>query len=134
MKNKIAKFIKESVEWLVKAQCGCCHYKLDEHLAVCVGWSAGYGEEKRYDVIQSTDEPDFGIDAGIKVWTSDAAMLTDYDWINFPYYENGDVLDMGCTISPQEDWDRVAKYLLKMYDEVKDLEVNNDGKIIKEVA
>lgn len=134
MKNKIAKFIKESVEWLVKEQCGCCHYKLDDHLAVCVGWSAGYGEEKRDDVIQGTDEPDFGINVGLKVWTSDAWMLTDYDWINFPYYENGDVLDMDWTISPQEDWDRVAKYLLQMYDEVKNLEMNNDGKIIKEVA
>lgn len=132
MRNKIAKFVKESVAWLVKEQQGCCTYKLDEHLAVCVGWSDGYGEEKRNDIIQGIDEPDFGINAGIKVWTSDATMLTDYDWINFPYYENGDVLDMDCAISPQEDWDRVAKYLLKMYNEVKDLEMNDDGKIIKE--
>ena len=130
MKNKIAKFIKESVEWLQEQQQGCCHYKLDDHLAVCVGWSAGYGEEKRYDVIQGVDEPDFGINAGIKVWTSDSAMLTDYDWINFPYEEGGDVLDMDCTVSPQEDWDRITKYLLKMYDEVKHLRLTDDGKIL----
>ena len=131
MRNKIAKFIKESVEWLIAEQQGCCTYRLDEHLAVCVGWSAGYGEEKRNDVIQGIDEPDFAINAGIKVWTSDATMLTDYDWINFPY-DDDDVFDMDFAISPQEDWDRVAKYLLKMYNEVKDLEMNDDGKIIKE--
>ena len=143
MRNKIAKFTKESVEWLIEEQMGCCHYKLDDHLAVCVGWSAGYGEEKRNDVIQSTDEPDFGINAGIKVWTSDASMLTDYDWINFPYYENGDVLDMGMTIGYKDDiadgllesvdYEPLADALLRWYDEVKDLEMNDNGMIIKEV-
>ena len=132
MRNKIAKFVKESVAWLVKEQQGCCTYKLDEHLAVCVGWSAGYGEEKRNDVIQGVDEPDFGINAGIKVWTSDATMLTDYDWINFPYYENGDVLDMGLGVAQNDNYQHIANSLLRWYNEVKDLEMNDDGKIIKE--
>lgn len=129
MKNKIAKFIKESVEWLVKEQMGCCWHKLDEHLAVFVGWSSGYGNEQRDDVIQAKDHLDWGIDAGIKVWTSDS-LRTDYEYINFPYYEDGDVLDMDCAISPQEDWDRVAEYMLKMYDEVKYLRLADDGKIL----
>lgn len=129
MKNKIAKFIKESVEWLQEMQQGCCRYKLDDHLAIFVGWSAGYGEEKRYDVIQAKDYPDYGINAGIKVWTSDD-VWTDFDWLNFPYYEDGDVLDMDCAISPQENWERVAGYLLKMYDEVKELDMNDKGMIL----
>ena len=129
MKNKIAKFIEESVEWLQKQQQGCCRHKLDDHLAVFVGWSAGYGEEKRYDVIQAKDYPDYGINAGIKVWTSDD-VWTDFDWLNFPYYEDGDVLDMDCAISPQENWERVAGYLLKMYDEVKELDMNDKGMIL----
>ena len=82
-KQEIAKFIKESVEWLIEHQEGCCHYKLDDHLAVCVGWSAGYGDKKRDDIIQAKDSFDWGINVGLKVWTSDSAMLTDYDWINF---------------------------------------------------
>lgn len=130
MRNKIAKFVKESVEWLQEMQQGCCRYKLDDHLAVFVGWSAGYGEEKRDDVIQAKDYPDYGINAGIKIWTSDD-VWTDFDWINFPYYENGDVLDMDCTISPQENWNRVAGYLLKMYDEVKELDMNDKGLIFE---
>lgn len=131
MKNKIAKFIKESVEWLQAEQMGCCRYQLDDHLAIFVGWSAGYGKEPRNDVIQAKDEPDWGIDAGIKVWTSDY-MLTDYDWINFPYEKDGDVLPMYCAISPQEDYEQVARFLLEMYEEVKYLELNNDGMIIEE--
>ena len=128
-KKEIAKFMKESVEWLIKEQAGCCRYKLDDHLAIFVGWSAGYGNEKRDDVIQTKDCPDYGINTGIKVWTSDD-MWTDYDWLNFPYYANEDVLDMDCAISPQEDWERVAEYLLRMYDEVKAFDMTDKGLIL----
>lgn len=127
--SKIAQFIKESVEWLVENQIGCCRYQLDDHLAIFVGWSGGYGKEPRKDVIQAKDDPDWGINAGIKVWTSDY-MQTDYDWLNFPYEEDGDVWDMDCAISPQEDYERVAKYLLKMYNEVKELDMTDKGKIL----
>jgi murein DD-endopeptidase MepM/ murein hydrolase activator NlpD len=43
MHNQIAQFVKESVEWLVENQEGCCRYQLDDHLAIFVGWSGGYG-------------------------------------------------------------------------------------------
>lgn len=128
-KNAIAKFIQESVEWLVENQMGCCRYKLDDHLAIFVGWSAGYGDEKRYDVIQAKDNLDYGINAGIKVWTSDD-MWTDFDWLNFPYYKDGDVLDMDCAVSPQEDYERVTKHLLNMYNEVRELDMTDDGMIL----
>lgn len=128
-RNAIAKFIEESVEWLIKEKQGCCRYKLDDHLAVFVGWSAGYGDEPRKDVIQAKDNLDYGINAGIKVWTSDD-MWTDFDWLNFPYYKDGDVLDMDCAISPQEDYEDVAKYLLKMYNEVKEFDMTDGGMIL----
>ena len=143
MRNKIATFIKESVEWLQKEQQGCCRYKLDDHLAIFVGWSAGYGKDKRDDVIQAKDDPDYGINVGIKVWTSDD-MWTDYDWLNFPYYENGDVLDMGMTVAFKDDivdgllesmdCETLADILLRWYDEMKDLEMNDDGMIIREAT
>ena len=69
-------------------------------------------------------------------------MWTDFDWLNFPYYENGDVLDMGLTIaysdditdglSESVDYEPLADALLRWYDEVKDLKMNDDGKILKE--
>lgn len=132
MRNEIAKFIKESVEWLQKEQQGCCTHKLDDHLAICVGWSAGYGKEKRNDVIQAKDDPDYGINVGIKVWTSDASMLTDFDWINFPYYDDGEVLDMSLAIVPNENYERIANSLLKWYDEVKDVVMEDNGRILQD--
>lgn len=130
MQKKIAGFIKESTEWLQKEQYGCCHYKLDDHLAVCVGWSAGYGDEPRSDVIQAKDAPDWGINVGIKVWTSDY-MLTDFDWINSPYKEDGDVWDMVLGVAPNADYNSLAKSLLKWYNEVKDFVIDDDGKILR---
>ena len=128
-KQEIAKWIEESVEWLIKEKQGCCRYQLDEHLAIFVGWSAGYGDEKRNDVIQAEDSFDWGIDVGIKVWTSDY-MQTDYDWLNFPYYQNGEVIDTDLSIAPNEDYESISEYLLKMYDEMKNLELANDGLIL----
>lgn len=128
-KQEIAKFIEKSVEWLIKEQQGCCHYQLDDHLAIFVGWSAGYGDEKRDNVIQADDSFDWGIDVGLKVWTSDY-LLTDYDWINFPYDEEGDVWDMGLSVKPNADYSRLAKSMLEWYDEVKDFELADDGLIL----
>ena len=129
MKNKIAKFIKESVEWLQKEQQGCCRYELDDNLAIYVGWSAGYGEEKRDDVIQDKDSPDWGIDVGLKVWTSDY-MQTDYDCLNFPYEQDGEVWDMGFSVAPNADYESLAKDLLDWYEQAKYLRLADDGKIL----
>ena len=65
--KEIAKWIENSVKQLIVSQEGCGTLKLDDHLAICTGWSAGYGEEKRDDVIQAKDEPDFAICVGLKV-------------------------------------------------------------------
>jgi hypothetical protein len=127
--SKIAEFIKESVEWLIENQMGCCRYKLDDHLAIFVGWSAGYGDEKRDDVIQAKDYPDYGINAGIKVWTSDD-MWTDYDYLNFPYEKDGDVWDIGYSIAPNENYEAVARYLLDEYKQAKELDMTDDGMIL----
>lgn len=134
MEKEIKKFLKRSVKWLKKNQQGCCNYILDDHLAILVGWSAGYGNEKRKDVIQAKDDLDYGINAGIKVWTSDSAMLTDYDWVNFPYEENGEVWDFGISITPRENYKRTAKWLLELYKSLEDLELTDSGLILREVA
>lgn len=128
-KKEIAKFVQKSVEWLVENQEGCCRYQLDDHLAIFVGWSGGYGKEPRKDVIQAKDDPDWGINVGIKVWTSDY-MQTDFDWLNFPYEEDGDVWDMSLSIKPNDDYERTAKSLLKWYNEVKEFDMTDGGMIL----
>ena len=129
-KEEIAKELKNAVEWLIDQDEGCVTIKLDDKLGICVGWLAGYGEEHRDDCIQSKAEPDFAINAGIKVYTSDD-MRTDYEFINMPYYENGDVVMTDVSIEPNEDYDELAEYLLKEYEGMKDLEIDEQGLIIE---
>ena len=129
--DNIAKWLKESTDWLINNQQGCCTLKLDDHLAICVGWSAGYGDEPRKDVIQAKGNPDYAINAGIKVWTSDD-MRTDLDYINFPYKENGDVYNDATSLSEDEDFDWLANALITDYEALEGLEIDKDG-LIKEV-
>ena len=127
--KQLSQWLKDSVNCLIDHQEGCGTYKLDDHLAVCVGWSGGYSNEPDESVIQATDDLTYAIDAAIKVWTSDS-MRTDLDYINAPYYENGDVIDIGISISKNEDYDKLAEYFLKEYEGLKDLEIRDDGLII----
>ena len=127
--KQLSQWLKDSVNCLIDHQEGCCTYKLDDHLAVCVGWSGGYEDEPDESLIQGIDDLTFAIDAAIKVWTSDS-MRTDLDYINAPYYENGDVIDIGISISKNEDYDKLAEYFLKEYEGLKDLEIRDDGLII----
>ena len=127
--KQLSQWLKDSVNCLIDHQEGCGTYKLDDHLAVCVGWSGGYSNEPDESVIQATDDLTYSIDAAIKVWTSDS-MRTDLDYINAPYYENGDVIDIGISISKNEHYDKLAEYFLKEYEGLKDLEIRDDGLII----
>lgn len=129
--DNVAKWIKESTDWLIDNQQGCCTLKLDDCLAICVGWSNGFGDEPREDLIQAKDNLDYAIVAGVKVWTSDD-MRTDFDFINFPYCKGGDVYDDTYTIAKNEDFDWLANALITDYEVLEGLEIDKDGEI-KEV-
>lgn len=127
--KQLSQWLKDSVNWLIDHQEGCGTYKLDNHLAVCVGWSGGYSNEPNENLIQAIEDLTFAITAAIKVWTSDD-MRTDLDYINAPYYKNGDVVDISIPISADEDFDKLAEGFLKQYERIKDLEIRDDGLII----
>ena len=132
--EEVKKFLKKSVDWLKDEDMGCTTLKLDDRLAICVGWLPGYGEEKRDDCIQSREEPDFAINAGIKVWTSDD-MRTDYEFINMPYYKDGEVIMTDISVEPSDEedgYEHLAKWLLDSYDGMKDLNIEENGLIIEE--
>ena len=130
MQTKIlSQWLKGSVDWLIDRQEGCGTYKLDDHLAVCVGWSAGYSNEPDESVIQAIDDLTYAVNVALKVWTSDG-MRTDLDYINAPYYKNGDVVDIEVSVSEDENYDKLAEYFLKEYEGLKDLEIRDDGLII----
>ena len=112
--DELANFISEAVENLIFDDEKCCTFKLDDKLAICVGWSSCFGKARRNDIIQSISEPDFAIMVGIKDYRSDASMLTDYDWIDYPIV-NGEAYDISEAISPKKDYFRLANYLIQEY-------------------
>lgn len=123
----LANDIRTAIEYLTLEDCGCCTFKLNGRLAVCVGWTKGYAVDDE-SVIHSESEPEFAIAAGIKVWTSDA-LRTDFDWINSPYYEFGDIEDVERAIEPDENLENLADWLLEEYNRLKDLNIDEDGLI-----
>ena len=126
--RNLSQWLKESVDWLIDRQEGCCTFTLDDHLAVCVGWSEGYGSEPREDIIQGIDDLDYAVNAALKVWTSDS-MRTDLDYINAPYYPNGEAVDISVSISKDEDYDALAEYFLKEYEGFKSVVISDNGEI-----
>ena len=125
-KVELAKKIEMAVETLVVSEEGCVTIELDNRLAVCVGWSEGYEENNQF--IYSKNNPSFALVVGLKVWTSDD-LRTDYDWINYPYTNEGSVLDIGTEVNINEDYENLAEWLLKEYTSFQNIEISKDGLI-----
>jgi hypothetical protein len=130
LQNEVRNYLAEAIDLLKNDGGVCWTYKLDDRLAICVGWEQGFGNELRDDVVQSKTDLDWAIVAAIKVWTSDD-MRTDMKYINYPYYRDGDVIDFSVSITPNEDLDNLAKYFIESYNQIRDLEMTEDGCIIE---
>lgn len=117
--NKIADFVEEAVNDLQTSDYTCSRYVLDDDLAIYVGWSEGYGDEPRDDVIQSKKNPDYGLNAGVKVRND--SDWTDFDYLNFPILadDSGDIWDSATSIRPDADYKHIAKYLIDEYKDIK---------------
>ena len=125
----VERFLKGAVKDIMDEKGTCATMKLDNRLAICVGWSDGYYDDDDY-VIHAENDPEWGMNAGIKVWTSDS-MRTDFDYINAPYNKDtGDVWDTSVSISPNEDYASLASYFEEEYDKMKEYEIEKDGKIV----
>lgn len=128
--NKLAKFIDNSIKGLQNGDATNYRFKLDDRLAVFVGWSDGY-DENDDDIIHDKEYPTFGINVGVKVWTSDD-MWTDFDFLNFAYYEDsGDVIDSAVSVSPNYNANNLAASMIDYYNDLKDLTIEEDGRIIE---
>lgn len=129
-KETLAKEIQYAVKWLIEEDCGCSTIKLDDRLAVCIGWSDGYDPNDAWG-IHSKESPTFCITAGIKVWTSDY-LRTDFDWINSPYYSNGDVWCDDLTVSSDNNYETIVEWFWKEYQTLSKFEISEDGLILNE--
>lgn len=122
----LSKWLKDEVEFLKENPDYVGGWnQLGNGLAAVVLWAEGYGDEKRNDVIQSEDDPDWGLNAEIRIYNPSD---TPDGWIGL-YDENGDIVTESSSISPNEDYDKLAQWLLGIYDKVKDVDYDKEGNI-----
>lgn len=132
--QKAATFIKESIEWLLSQECGCCTVRLTRATQLAVGWEKGFDPEDS-SVIHSKSEPEWGICVGIKAVDGDD-MKTDFEWLTTPYVADGanegEVFsNLEEPLSPKDDYEEVFKYLMGQYQEVmKEYAVYKDGRCL----
>ena len=127
-KKELAKELKRAINFFKVNTCGCVTIKLDDRLGVCVGWLGGY-DIADIDLIHAKDDPSWCLNAGIKVYTSDS-MRTDYEYMNSPFYRNGDVWMTDVSVGYNEDVDALADYFLEEYRAMKECEIADDGEIL----
>ena len=130
--QKAAAFIKESVEWLLSQECGCCTIRLTANTQLAVGWENGF-DPKDSSVIHSKSEPTWCICVGIKALEGDD-MKTDFEYLTTPYAVDGDnegevFSNLETSISPEEDYEKTFEYLIGEYGSLlKEYKVQEDGK------
>ena len=130
--QKAAAFIKESVEWLLSQECGCCTIRLTAATQLAVGWENGFDPEDPF-VIHSKSEPTWGICVGIKAIDGDD-LKTDFEWLTTPYAADGDnegevFSNLETSLSPKDDYEKTFEYLVGEYRGLlKEYEVHRDGK------
>ena len=124
--SDLAKFIEESVNDLMTTSYTNCKYNLDEDLAVFVGWSDGYDDKDigEYELYKE-DSPTWRINVGIKV--RNEYDWADYDYLNFPWYPDGEVWDTGVTVTKNEDYMEIAEWELENYPNI--VKAHNNGEI-----
>ena len=114
--SDLAKFMKESVDTLLNSGVGNCQYKLDSDQAVYVGWSeTDYTDSE--NLIHYEDDPRWVICC--KIATTHEMVWADYDWCVMPYNDKtGEVWNTDMALSPEENYQQTASWLLDQYDEL----------------
>lgn len=126
--KELAKWLEEEVEFLKENQDYVGGwYDLGGGLAATVLWEEGWGDEIRDDAIQATNNPDWGLCAGILVYNKDD---TPDGWYMPWDSKTGDIICETTGIKPNEDYERLAKWLLDDFNRVKDAEIKQDGETI----
>lgn len=132
--KNLARWLDEEVEFLKENQDYTGGYaQLGNGLAAVVLWSPGFGDDERDDVIQAEDNRDYALCAGIKVYNPSD---TPDGWIMLSDKE-GNILTEETSITPDEDYTALAKFLLDEFSRFETADYDEDGVVtggIKEVG
>ena len=125
-KENIAKIagILESACDCFKTQCeGCFNFPLSDDLVLAIGWSDGY-DMADTDIIKSEEGQrqigdltcGYAVNAAVKVRND--ADCSDFDFLNFPTYKDGECWDNGITMKPNQtrrEYRKNARWFLETF-------------------
>ena len=126
--KELAKWLEEEVEFLKDNQEFVGGWNdLGNGLAAVVLWEDGWGDDHRDDAIQATDKPDWALCAGIMLINKDD---TPDGWFMPWDSKTGEIICETTGILPDEDYEKLAGFLLDDFNRVKDLEIKPNGEVI----
>ena len=104
---KVADFLKEACEHFKNEGKGCFNFPLSDDLVLAIGWSDGYDMADN-DIIKSEEGQrqkgdwtcGYAVNAAVKVRND--ADCSDFDFLNFPTYKDGECWDNGIAMKPNK--------------------------------
>ena len=121
--SKVADFLKEACEHFKNQSEGCYNLQLSEDLVLAVGWSDGYNMADN-DIIKSEEGQrqrgdwtcGYAVNAAVKVRND--ADCSDFDFLDYPTYKDGDCWDNGITMGlneTSEGYRKDARWFLETF-------------------
>ena len=121
--SKVADFLKEACDHFKNQGEGCYNLPLSEDLVLAVGWSYGYNMADN-DIIKSEEGQrqsgdltcGYAVNAAVKVRND--ADCSDFDFLYYPTYKDGDCWDNGISMRPNQtrrDYRKDARWFLETF-------------------
>ena len=129
--NKLVKFMKDAYADLTNKGEGTWYHKLGNNLYYVM---AAAGDPNNYDAedveLFATSKDGYIVLGKIAVNIDDLQSDYDFDWF-MPYEEDGDAWDTESEFYKEEDFLKRASEIMSEYEKMKDLEIDEEGRIIK---
>ena len=121
--SKVADFLKEACDHFKNQGEGCYNLPLSEDLVLAVGWSDGYNMADN-DIIKSEEGQrqsgewtcGYAVNAAVKVRND--ADCSDFDFLYYPSYKDGDCWDNGISMrsnQTQREYRKDARWFLETF-------------------
>ena len=121
--SKVADFLKEACDHFKNQGEGCYNLPLSEDLVLTVGWSDGYNMADN-DIIKSEEGQrqngdwtcGYAVNAAVKVRND--ADCSDFDFLSYPSYKDGDCWDNGISMRPNQtrkEYRKDARWFLETF-------------------
>lgn len=120
---EVADFLKEACDHFKNQGEGCYNLPLSEDLVLAVGWSDGY-DMKDADIIKSEEGQrqsgdwtcGYAVNAAVKVRND--VDCSDFDFLNYPSYKDGECWDNGISMRPNQtrkEYRKDARWFLETF-------------------